>query len=205
MSESKDDEAITILDDLHEGEFNLMMKDDANEVLARTVTLAMPDALHIDLGPDQHLQNNTPITLDITAQIPDSIQVTYDWENSFGFSSSDSVVSLNESGIYTLTVTKRVDGCKFKDQIVISGSDKQRVAVFPTLFSTTDKYNVSVSLPEPGPVVIRIFNLQGVMMKTLEGTGNAEYQFVTKGDEPGVFAVVVQTINGIETRKIIVH
>jgi len=47
--------------------------------------------------------------------------------------------------------------------------------------------------------------MQGLLMKTLEGRDNSEYQFITKGDDAGVFVIVVQTVNGIETRKIIVH
>jgi hypothetical protein len=198
-------EAMTVIEDLPEGEFTLTMKDDANEIITRKVTLITPDALEIDLGPDQSLSTANPITLDVSSQIPDSVTVSYDWENSFGFTSTDSVVSASESGIYTLTVTKQLDGCKFTDQVTINGAEQQRVAVFPTLFSTTEKYNVSVSLPEAGPVAVKVFNMQGVMKNGLEGTSTSEYQFVTQVDEAGLFLVVIQTSRGIETRKIIVY
>jgi hypothetical protein len=200
-----DSETLTVLDGLPEGDYTLTMTDNANEIITRKIMLVTPDALEIDLGADQSLSMTNPVILDVSSQIPDSVEVAYDWENSFGFTSNDSIVSASESGIYTLTVTKALDGCKFTDQVTISGADEQRVAVYPTLFSTTDKYNVSVSLPEAGPVAVKVFNMQGVMKKGLEGSSSSEYQFITQTNEAGLYLVIIQTNKGIETRKIIVY
>lgn len=190
--------------DLVDGDYTLTAKSADGEVLVREFSLRMPDALHIDLGPDQQLSNND-IVLDVSSQIPDSIEVSYRWENSFGFSSTDQKVIANETGIYHVYVTKAKDGCVFTDDIAITGADAQRVAVFPSVVKSNDPYNISVSLRETGSVGVKIFNSRGVMMQDMSGSSNSEYQFKTSMNDTGLYLVVIQTPTGMETRKVVVY
>lgn len=192
-------------EDLVGGEYTLTLRDHANETLTRNFSLTVPDALYITLGPDQPLSLTEPIVLDVSGQVPDSVKVTYRWENSFGFSSTDRSIKVTEHGVYRVFVTKEEDGCVFTDDVAITGADKQTVAVYPTILQSYDNYNVSVSMAEPGAVTVKVYNAKGILMEEMTGTDNSEYQFITRLRDSGIFLVVIRTPKGMETHKIIVH
>lgn len=191
--------------DLVKGEYTLAFTDGTKESLSRKFTMVMPDALEFDLGPDQALSQLEPITLDVSNQIPDTIEVSYRWENSFGFTSTDKKITAAESGVYTVFVTKASDGCVFTDRIAIHGAEAQRIAVYPNILQTEDSYNVSVSLAKTGSVAVKVFNSRGLLVQQMDGRDNSEYQFVTSLKDSGLYVVTIQTPNGVETRKVIVH
>jgi hypothetical protein len=191
--------------DLLKGEYTFVLKDDDSDVLTRNFNLAMPDALDIRLGEDQRLASGSEIVLDVKPHVPDSIPVRYQWENNFGFTSTASKVTITESGIYRVTVTKEKDGCAFSDEVVISGSDEQKLAVYPTVISNGDTYNISISLPEPGSVGVQVFDLKGTPYPTMSGENNSEYHFKATLNNSGMYMVVIQTPNGTESRKVIVQ
>ena len=191
--------------ELVSGGYILSVTDHADEGISREFTLTVPDALAISLGPDRQLSHDTTIVLDVSAQVPDSIDVTYNWENNFGFSSDDEQIAVTESGIYRVYVTKLSDGCVFTDDVIISGGEGQRIAVYPTLISPNENYNISISLDKPGRILVRVYNSRGLMIGEMQELGNTEYQFVTSMKDPGLYLVVVQTPQGIRTDKVIVR
>lgn len=190
--------------DLVGGIYTLTLKDGSNESLTRNFKLIVPDALYFTLGPDQTLSAD-PIVLDVSSQIPDSVNVSYRWENSFGFTSTDRSVKPTEPGIYRVFVTKEVDGCVFTDDVAITGAEEQQVAVYPTLLRSNENYNISVSMEEPGAVIVKVYNAKGIMIDAMQGMDYSEYQFITRIKDSGIFLVVIQTPKGIETHKVIVH
>lgn len=186
------------------GEYTLTLRDGSRETLTRYFTLTVPDALDITLGPDRALSQTEPIVLDVSDQVPDSVKVSYRWENSFGFSSIERSIKAAEPGVYRVFVTKESDGCVFSDDVAITGADKQAIAVYPTLLQSNDSYNVSVSMIEPGSVIVKVYNAKGILMEEMSGEGNSEYQFITRLRDSGIYLVVIQTPKGTETHKVIV-
>jgi hypothetical protein len=191
--------------ELVKGEYTLTFTDDTKESLSRKFTMVMPDGLEFDLGPDQKLSQVEPVVLDVSSQISDTVQVSYRWENSFGFSSTDKKITAAESGVYRVFVTKVSDGCVFTDQVTITGAEAQRVAVYPTILQKEDPYNVSVSLAKTGSVVVKVFNARGLLVENMEGRDRLEYQFTTTLKDSGLYVVVIQTPQGMESYKIIVY
>jgi hypothetical protein len=187
------------------GKYSLLVEDANDEHIDRRFTMIMPDALTINLGPDQRLATSKDIILDVSAQVPDSIPVSYHWENNFGFSSNEQKIKVTEAGIYRVFVTKKKDGCIFTDDTAVSGSESQRVAVYPSIVSSNENYNISVSLDEPGNVLVKVFNTRGVQVHQVQGAGQSEFQFISSLKDSGMYMVVIQTPKGIETRKIVVQ
>lgn len=193
------------VDDLTKGMYSFTIKDAAKEQVIRRIELLMPDGLTIDLGEDKTLSDNQPVMLDVTSQVPDSIEASYLWENSFGFSSTDEKVSATESGVYRVFVTKASDGCVFTDEVVISGAEETRYAVYPNVLQSNEPFNISISLPESSAVEVGIFNSSGLRTTSMADKGKSEYQFMTRMKDPGLYMIVIQTASGIETRKVIIH
>ncbi len=191
--------------DLVGGEYTLTLEDGTNETLTRQFKLTVPDALYITLGPDRPLSVSDPIVLDVSAQVADSVKVSYRWENSFGFNSTEKSIKATEPGVYRVFVTKEKDGCVFTDDVAITGAEEQNIAVYPTLLSSNENYNVSISLEKPASVIVRVFNATGLIIDEMQGADNSEYQFITRIKDSGVFLVVIQTPNGLETRKVVVY
>ena len=194
-----------VQDELTKGEYTLTVKDGNKETLTRVFTLTMPDAISINLGPDQQFSAENPIVLDVTSQVPATIPVTYHWENSFGFSSDASKITVTETGVYRVFVTKESDGCVFTDDIAITGAEEQRIAVYPTVVNIGDDFHIGISLNEPGEAGVKVYNSRGFQVQEMKGLNNSEYQFITSMKDAGVYLVVIQTRKGIETRKVVVH
>lgn len=191
--------------ELVKGNYKLALSDGGDEALIRNFTLVMPDGLDINLGPDQVYSETSNIVLDVSAQVPATVPVTYRWENNFGYTSTDRKITVEESGIYRVFVTKDVDGCVFTDDVTISGAEAQRVAVYPNIISSNENYNVSVSLNKPGSVVVKVFNARGMQVQEMANAGRSEFQFITSLKDTGMYVVVIQTPQGVETRKVIVQ
>jgi hypothetical protein len=191
--------------ELLKGSYVFTLQDAVGDELVRNFELIMPDGLTIDLGADQKLQPGSEIVIDIKSQVPDSITVSYLWENNFGFRSSGSKVTISESGIYQATVTKQRDGCVFSDDIAISGTDEQKFAVFPTVINRGDTYNISISLPEAGPVWVEVYDLKGMVYQTITDDGNSEYHFKTTLGNSGMYMVMMRTSRGSQSKKVIVN
>lgn len=174
--------------DLVGGEYTLTLEDGTNETLTRQFKLTVPDALYITLGPDRPLSVSDPIVLDVSAQVADSVKVSYRWENSFGFNSTEKSIKATEPGVYRVFVTKEKDGCVFTDDVAITGAEEQNIAVYPTLLSSNENYNVSISLEKPASVIVRVFNATGLIIDEMQGADNSEYQFITRIKDSGVFS-----------------
>jgi hypothetical protein len=191
--------------ELTKSEYALSVKDNSGEALARNFSLKMPDALTIDLGADQKLTPDSEIVMDVKPQVPDSIAVKYLWENNFGFSSATSKVTITESGIYKVTVTKQSDGCAFSDEVAISGAEEPKFAVYPTVINKGEIFNVSISLPEVGSVDVEVFDLKGMAHQSMNGEGSSEYQFKISLGSSGMYVVVLRTSRGTWSRKVILN
>ncbi|MBL6445350.1 T9SS type A sorting domain-containing protein [Fulvivirga sp. 29W222] len=193
------------IDRLSAGTYNLQVKDAQGIVFDRVTVLEAEDGIPVDLGPDQSLTENKEIILDATASIPDSVEVDYTWESSFGLRSTQGKIAVNESGIYRVFVTNRTNGCVFTDEITITGSPIERFEVFPNLITQNETFNVSISLKEPLAVQLRFFDLKGNLHAKLGGEGNAEYQFEVSLSKAGHYMVVLETPEGTSAKKIIVY
>jgi hypothetical protein len=196
--------AVYDLRSLNTGEYTVRLTDADKNVVERQLFLTMPDSLIVDLGPDLTLSSGE-IVLDASKYIAQSTEVTYNWSNSFGFSSDARSVKVNESGIYKAEVIRKSDGCVFSDEVSISGSEIQRFAVFPTVVAEDAPYNISVSLPKPGNIVIKVYDLKGNLFQTIQGFSETEFHFISQIKTSGMYMVVLQTPNGIETQRLVVH
>ena len=198
------EDSLTI-DGLVAGSYNLKVKDSRGVTFERVKLMDMVDGLPVDLGPDQKLQEGNEIVLDATAGIPDSVEVTYDWESSYGFSSTKGKVTIAETGIYRVFVTNKANGCVFSDEIVISGSPIQRLEVFPNPINRNEIFNVSISLKEEQNIQLSFFDAKGNLHAEYESKGRSEYQFQVSLNKSGHFTMVVETPEGSNTKRIIIY
>lgn len=198
-------ENITI-NGLSAGDYVFKLKDSKNDVVERAFSLKLPDELIVNLGEDQDLKTtpNKEILLDATKYISSSVPVTYKWTSSHGFSSDAGKIKVTQSGIYNVTVTNSL-GCSFSDEIIVSGSVARKFDVYPAPVAVGDNYNVAVSLNEPEPVLLKICDLNGSIIKEVKSSDKSEYHFMNSMQVPGMYIVILQTSKGIETKKFMVH
>jgi hypothetical protein len=187
------------------GDYTVTINDNQRNQSTRVFTLVAPTTLTVDIGPDKKLVQGLPIALDASKTIPDTTAVTYKWESSFGFGSTQSKVSITESGIYQVTVTRQRDGCAFTDEVTISGSESDRLAVFPVPVQSGDPFKMSVSLQDAGTVDVKIINSSGGLVREMQGSNGSEYEFTSSISDAGLYLVVITTPKSKETYKIIVN
>lgn len=184
--------------------YTVTITDSYQNKAVRNFKMKGPSKLLVELGPDQNLGNAQAISLDAGKDIADTVAVTYKWESSFGFNSTESKVNINDSGIYTVTVTRQSDGCPFKDEITINGADANRMAVFPVPVKSGDTFKMSVSLLEAGTVDVKVINASGGLVREMQGSNGTEYEFISSISDAGIYLVVITTPKGSETHKLIV-
>ncbi len=185
--------------------YTVTINDSEKNQSVRIFTLTAPSKLIVELGPDQKLIDGQPISLDAGKSIADTVAVSYKWESSFGFTSTDRKVNIDDSGIYTVTVTRTRDGCPFKDEITVNGAETDRMAVFPVPVQSGDTFKMSVSLQEPGTVDIKVMDANGGVVREMQGSNGTEYEFISSLSEAGLYLVVITTPKGTETHKVIVN
>jgi hypothetical protein len=191
--------------DLNVGQYQLTVKDAQNREVRRVFNLTMKDSLIIDLGPDLNLAFDKNIVLDASKDIPDSVKVSYLWENNYGFKSTASKISVSESGIYKASVTNVATGCTFTDQLVVAGAKEQKLAVFPNPTGKGEANNISVSLAKEGDVVVQIYDPKGQLTKEMKGRNNMEFHFQPQMQNSGLYMVLIQTPEGLTSHKLIVY
>jgi hypothetical protein len=187
------------------GAYILTLKEASGDQLVRHFTLPVANALPINLGPDQKLKPGEEILLNAAKGVPDSVRVKYQWTSNFGHSSTEKKLRITESGIYKVTITRESDGCPFSDEVIISGTETEKLAVYPVPVAPNSVFSVSVSLEAPGDVSMRLYDATGVLKQQLNGTGQAEYHFLMSAKTAGMYLVAIQTPKGMQTRKVLVE
>jgi hypothetical protein len=188
-------------DHLPMGDYELRLSDADGAEMVRRFAVTVPNALSINLGPDRQLGPGEEIILDATTGI--NTPVSYRWLGSYGMETYDGTVKVRESGIYKVEIST-AEGCLFSDEIVISGTSKQRYEVYPSV-SSDGNFNVSISLPAKGFVSVAVYDIRGAKQLEWKGHDQAEYFFKNQLKTPGVYMVVLKTTKGSETRKLIVQ
>ena len=204
LSESWSDTDTTYREQLTAGRYRLTVKDADDYEMLRLFSVEVVDAIAVNAGADQQIRSGQQIRLEATASAPDSVPLTYRWEGNYGFRSTGAQATVTESGIYTVTVTNP-DGCQFRDQVVVSGSEEQKFAVLPTLVQRGEYFYVNVSLPEAGAVDVSVFDPQGNRQHHLQQDHRTEYQFALQLHGAGMYVVALQTQQGVVTQKLVIY
>lgn len=186
------------------GDYKLTVTDRNGGRVDRFFSLNYENDLDINLGPDIDLPANEEITLDAASLIPDGLEVSYQWESNFGFSSTEPSITVSEAGMYDLKVTD-ASGCVYHDAIVINGGETGRFLVWPSELGRNDFYHVGVTLDEPGDVLVRVYDLKSNLFEAFEDETGTEFHFTGQLDHPGVYMVVLESPKGIQTKKLVVH
>jgi hypothetical protein len=189
---------------LKPGTYTLKVTDAKNYSVERSFTLTLPDMIQVNLGEDVALAPGNEVVLEATLANPTSEPVSYRWENSYGFTSTQSKIVVKESGVYKVTVTNQ-KGCEFSDEIIVSGATAQRFQLTPSLVAAGERFSIGVSLPQAGNVSIKLYDPKGKLSGQFQGQNQSEYFFTGMMKSTGMYMVVLQTPSGIETKKLVVQ
>ena len=187
---------------LSEGEYNISVTDVLLTKLDVDYTLIKPNSITIDLGEDRRLGfNDDEILLDASLS-PDE-KATYIWTSNNGFSSNSSKIRISEPGLYTVTVTTE-KGCSASDTINIQESIIKSFIVYPNQ-SRDGNYNIQIKLSQKEDVIIKIFDMVGRHISTIEGKNQSMYSIPGKHiSTSGVYNVILESASQNESRKLVV-
>jgi hypothetical protein len=188
---------------LDSGPYSLTVTDAGGEIRTTKFTLALADDLKIDLGTDFLLSPSNDIMLNAASQIPATEDVAYHWSFNSEFIGDAPQVTAYQPGLYEVSVTRQKDGCVFGDAVRVA--ETGAISVYPNMVRAHQPFTVRVSIPHAGPVSARLFDSRGLTLAQSQGNNSSEYQFSHSVKDAGVYMVIVQTPDGIETRKVIAH
>ncbi|MEQ8337652.1 MAG: hypothetical protein RIA62_09910 [Cyclobacteriaceae bacterium] len=187
---------------LKAGQYELYITDSNGNSFSRTFTIDVADAIEVNIPEvEMTFLRDSSLVLDAFNYILNQDWVSVEWSNNFGFRSNNPKIMVMESGIYTLSVTNTA-GCVFSDEVIISGSPFQKVAVYPTI-TESGYFNVNISLDHIDDVRLRVYDLQTRLKSELTMTGSSEYRTEGFLQGAGMFLVVMETPEGVITQKVI--
>lgn len=189
------------LEELSQGNYELMVTDSFDELAQSTVFVESPEPLIIDLGNDKRIIENQPVHLDASEKINDD-SVNYEWTSDNGFYNSSSQISVTKPGTYTVTATNN-KGCTKKDEIDILPSAMQNFMVFPNS-SIHGHYNIVVQLDTPSELTVKIHDINGRLLTAEKKKKDTRFEFDghIKGAS-GIYTIVIETLGHKITRKFI--
>ncbi|WP_435262416.1 T9SS type A sorting domain-containing protein [Tenacibaculum sp. nBUS_03] len=135
------------INNLEEGIYSVIITDNKGCSISESFKVISPEKIKLDLGSDVTLCKGQSIILD--GSIKDG--VNYSWTSSNGFTSTDSMVEVNESGTYKVIATDK-KGCTVTDEIIVKATNIDISANFivsTQVFVNESFIAVNVSSPEP--------------------------------------------------------
>ncbi|QLE00385.1 T9SS type A sorting domain-containing protein [Galbibacter sp. BG1] len=174
------------LTDLCAGSYTVSIEGFNNETLVRTYVVENPEPLVVDLGEDlTTLCNDQERTLDATIEDGNA---SYAWTSDNGFFSNSPVVTVDQAGLYTVTVTDS-KGCQGTDTIEIKESPNDIAAEFfvSSQVFVNERFTV-VDVTNPLPDSIEwILPEEGIVVS--HDQDQAELYF----EAPGEYEIIIKT------------
>lgn len=193
------------IDELSQGDYKLTLKDKHGVTFIRHFNLPLEDTIPINLGPDQKISEGEKIVLDASELVHDSLDVSYFWEGSFGFTANTKEITVTEPGAYRVYVTNNKNGCIFEDDIAIEGSNIKRIGVYPNPVIRNTTFKVSISLREAEDIEVNLLDVKGNVHQSISDKGKSEYLLDVKIDQSGQYIIMVVIDGGTEAKKIAVY
>ncbi|RUA30914.1 MAG: hypothetical protein DSY77_13485 [Bacteroidetes bacterium] len=193
------------IDELTQGDYKLTLKDKHGLTFTRHFNLPLENDIPVNLGPDQKISEGEKIVLDASELVHDSLDVSYFWEGSFGFTATTKEITVTEPGAYRVYVTNNKNGCVFEDDIAIEGSNIKRIGVYPNPVLRNTTFKVSISLREAEHIEVNLLDVKGNVHQSITDKGKSEYLLDVKVDQSGQYIIMVVTDGGTESKKIAVY
>lgn len=136
------------INNLAAGSYTVTVTGFANGPLTRTYVLENPVPLEVNLGVDRVLCAGQTLELDATV---DDATASYSWTSDSGFTSSQSIITLGETGNYTVTVQSQT-GCTTQGTIFVDISADEidaQFAMSSQVFVGETVIAVDISFPIP--------------------------------------------------------
>ncbi|TYP75981.1 T9SS type A sorting domain-containing protein [Aquimarina intermedia] len=195
------------VDDLSRGVYTLNIIDEnrcalINPFLERIVTISDPSLLYtIDLGDNKVLCKDQTHTVDAFITDP---MARYVWQADNGFSSQNSQITIDKTGLYSVTVTTAL-GCEINssiDVVVLDQAILPEFVVPSDLFATESFILVDVSNPLPDTVE---WLLPKEVIITESTEGYAEIAFEKAGTYELIMKTTIGACEAFATKTIEVH
>ncbi len=173
------------LQNLEAGIYQVTVTGLPNGPVTRSYTLLDPPPLTIELGDNRVLCMGQ--TLELDATILDE-NATYNWTSNNGFNSSNSNITISNTGNYNLIITSS-SGCTVEDSISITVSNTEISAELATssqIFVNETSVAVDISFPLPDTVEWILPN-----EATITNQNNDEVEFLFS--EPGEYEIGIIT------------
>ncbi|GAA4273756.1 T9SS type A sorting domain-containing protein [Aquimarina gracilis] len=151
-------------------------------------TLSNPEPVKVNLGGNRALCGDQSLVLDISIDDPEAL---YSWTSTNGFTSSDNIVSLTETGTYTATVTTG-SGCTGIGEVIVEAFDRP---IDSNFYITTQAYT------DEDVILVNVSNPIGEIVEwsVPEGTeiiSKKDEELVLRFENEGAYTINMRSYQG---------
>ncbi|WP_046744900.1 T9SS type A sorting domain-containing protein [Kordia zhangzhouensis] len=191
-----------VIEGLEGGLYSLKITDALGTIVEESYQIESPTPIEVNLGEDRHLSFEGTVTID--ASISSEEAITYQWTSDTGFTSKEALVTVQKPGTYKVTLTSE-NGCTASDEITILDSVIEEFTLYPN-HTDNGRYVHKIQLATPQDVHIKIFDMSGRIVATIDGKNKAMYELPGNIQQnSGIYTVVLETTGGTATRKLVVE
>jgi hypothetical protein len=192
-------------DGIEQGAYLIKATDAQQQVYSEKIWASNQHVWQNSIMGNYTINEGETLVLDASKDMPAN-NYTYTWKTPDGNSLQDEKISINQPGIYLLSVTDN-EGCNSTMEVAvqqINGSNLKKVELFPNPITNNGWFAVRISLNRVANVNISISDVSGNIIKQCELLNDKYYWYNGNITGSGTYFITLASGTNRQTLKLIV-
>ena len=185
------------------GQYELSIRDSEGNHYQESFYINPADALVSQLDNEYLLPANGSLPLDASLGL-DSPNAIYTWTLPNGSTAHGAQITIKQTGSYLLNILE--GDCLSQQEITIKGTLVQNIKsvdLFPN--PTSGYFELLITLHQPSPVLVQLYDPAGRMIKSVQLDGAQRYRYQENMAQTGFYFMRITSQEQSQTLKLAVH
>ncbi len=191
---------------LLQGTYQLLVSDSQNRTYKQELLMANSDMEQVAKFEPIALKSGSSLMLDGTTRLGSPSNYLFNWQKPSGESVNSAYLSVNEGGVYVLSVTN-CDGCstlREAEVTMLPNEFLKYVEISPNP-AVQKVATLKVQLVQEGTIKVSITSPNGLMVSSEEFSGNSYYSITCQFPQKGMWLVTVEGNGEKKTLKVLAN
>ncbi len=190
--------------ELEQGTYTITVADAYNKAYAEEFLLSNSDMEQVVKFDTQTLEQGSKLTVDASQGLSSAVNYSYKWKSQSGEEIYNPELTINEAGIYLLTVSNSEGCCTQRElEVIEESSDYFSEILFYPNPTTLGYVNMRVQLKQRGTLGVTISNTLGYVISNKQVSGSDFYSFTCKLPYKGTWIITLDGGGGRKSLKVL--